>query len=479
VTALTASGNMPPSSLLAPDSAGSLTDISWNGYQTAAQQIAAQVMGNATSKAKFITCDPTTNTTTCLTNTIKTFGRKAFRRPVTDTEVTSFMRLNSLTPAGAPNDVATAILNAFLASPSFIMLPELTQTMTGSSYQLNSYEVATRLSFLFWNSIPDDTLSTAADMGQLTTKAQILAQAQRLLASSKASAVVSSFHQYYAAIANGSHWVNNTTHDATKFPAFTANSYAPAMTEIDSFFQDVVLKGGAFKDLFLSNVAFITKDTAALYGTTSTATTPTRTTLDSTQRPGFLTRAGFLSTFAHYDSTSPIFRGAFISGRVLGINPGTPDPNAVKAGVPTTGATTYRQAVENLTANQPCASCHGVYINPAGYVLEHYSAVGTWQDTDPLGGAINGTADVYFSPTDTKTITTPLQLMQEIAGLPEAQHHYAEQWVAFASGRNPNTNDACTVNSIGTNLAQPSYTIMNAMADYTQADSFSLRTLGN
>src|SRR5262249_20658966 len=146
--------------------------------------------------------------------------------------------------------------------------------------------------------------------GELTGKAQILAQARRMLQSDKAAAVVSSFHQYYAGIQNGSHWLNNTTHDTGKYPAFSAASYAPAMAELDSFFQDVVLGGGAFKDLFLSNVGFVTRDTAALYGLDPTGygTTATRVTLDANRRPGFLTRAAFLSTFSHFDTTSPIQR---------------------------------------------------------------------------------------------------------------------------------------------------------------------------
>ncbi len=175
LTGLTSNGNQPPSALLAEDSTGSMTDIAWTGYLGAAQEIAAEVMAGS-NKSKFISCDPAaagTAGTTCLTNTITTFGRKAFRRPLTSTEVTSFMRFNSLTPAGTPAQVAEAILYAFLASPSFIALPELGQTMSGTALQLTSYEAATRLSFLLWNSVPDDTLNTAADMGQLTTAAQI------------------------------------------------------------------------------------------------------------------------------------------------------------------------------------------------------------------------------------------------------------------------------------------------------------------
>ncbi|HEY4187720.1 MAG TPA: DUF1592 domain-containing protein, partial [Polyangia bacterium] len=209
-TTLSAASNGTADTLLAPDSAGSLTDIGWNGYLTAAADIAADVMAGS-NKSKFISCDPTAGT--CLSDTIKAFGRKAFRRPLTTTEVTSFMRLGSLTPAGTSEQVGEALLYAFLASPSFIMLPELAQDKSGNNIQLNSYEVATRLSFLLWNSVPDDTLNTAADAGKLTDPAQILSQAQRMLKDSRAAAVVSTYHQYYAGIMTNSHWLNQTTHD--------------------------------------------------------------------------------------------------------------------------------------------------------------------------------------------------------------------------------------------------------------------------
>jgi hypothetical protein len=481
VTALTSMSNQKPSALLSPDSSGSLDTIGWNGYQSAASTIAAQVFASSTTKANFMSCDPTTNTATCLQNTIQTFGRKAFRRTLTSTEVTSFMRLNSLTPAGTGTQVAQAILQAFLESPSFIMLPELGQTKSGSNYTLSSTEIATRLSFLFWNSVPDATLNTAADANQLTTKAQILAQAQRLLQSTKAQGMASNFANFYLAVMNGSHWTNNTTHDSTKYAQWSTASYAPAMAEITSFFQNATLNGGKFADLFLSNVGYVTKDTAAIYGLDASKynSTPQQVTLDSTQRPGFLTRAGFLSTFSHYDVTSPILRGAFITGRVFGINPGTPNPAFLDMTPDTSNATTERQAVDALVANQPCKSCHGTYINPPGYVLEHYNSIGAWQNTDPLGGSIDGTADVFFNSNDTKTISSPKDLMTEISTLQNAQYTYAQNWVSFATGRNANANDACTVDTLSGNLAKSGYTIANMMADYTQADSFSQRTQGN
>ena len=480
LTALATAGNVPPSDLLAPDSAGSLTDIAWNGYLTSAEKIAGEVMASATSKAKFIACDPAQGT--CLTDTIKAFGRKAFRRPLTATELTTFQGFNNLTPKGTPDEVAEAILYAFLASPSFIMLPELAQdkdTATGAT-KLNSYEVATRLSFLLWNSVPDDTLSTAADNNQLQTKDQILAQAQRMLKSPKAAAVATTFHRTYAAIEPSSHWVNITSHDATKYPSFTAASYADGMSEIDAFFQDLVANGGAFKDLFLGNTGFVTSATAALYGLKAAdyTATPKKVTLDATQRPGFLTRVGFLSTFSHSDTSSPILRGAFITGRVLGIPTGTPDPSFLGMMPPAGNYKTNREATEALTGSGQCAACHPTKVNPPGFVLERYNAVGAWQDTDPLGGPINSTADVLLG-SSTKTISTPADLMAEIAQAPNAQRVYAQSWVGYATGRGQNANDACIVDQLTTNLASTSYPITSMMADYTQADSFRLRALGN
>lgn len=483
VTTLATASDQAPSMLLAEDSMGPLTDIAWNGYLSAAEKIAAAVMASPTSKAKFISCDPTaagTTGTTCLQNTITTFGRKMFRRPLTTAEVTGFMRFSSLTPTHTGNDVAEAILYAFLASPSFITLPELGLTKDGASeaLQLTSYEVAARLSFLLWNSVPDDMLNAAADANQLSTKDQIRAQALRMLQSSKAGAVATSFHRSYSNIATGTPWTNNTAHTIGNY---TSATYDAAMAELDAFFADVVVNGGTFKDLFTSPTGFVTKETAAIYGVTSTATTPTKVTLDAVKRPGFMTRVAFLSTFAHDANSSPILRGAFITQRVLAIPVGDPDPSFLGMTPPVADYKTNRESTEALTKGAPCNGCHMTKINPPGFVLERFNAVGAWQDTDPLGGSIDSTAEVTFStvPEVKKTISTPAELMAEISKAPNAQRTYAEKFVSFATGRSPNPNDSCIVDQLSTSMATPSYSLASMMADYTQADSFRLRTLGN
>jgi hypothetical protein len=299
-----------------------------------------------------------------------------------------------------------------------------------------------------------------------------------MLMSPKASAVATTFHRQYANISLGTPWTNNTEHSIGNF---TSATYNAAMAEQDAFFADVVVGGGTFADLFTSPNGFVTSALAPIYGVTSSATTPTKMALDATKRPGFLTRVAFLSTFAHDAKTSPILRGAFVTQRVLAIPVGDPDPRFLTMTPPAGTYTTYRAAMEALTANSPCSGCHTTKVNPPGFVLERFNAVGAWQDTDPLGGAINSTAEVMFSsvPEVRKTVTSPAELMAEIAKAPNAQRNYVEKFVTFASGRSPNPNDTCIVDQISTGMATPTYTLATMMADYTQADSFRLRTLGN
>ena len=163
------SDSKTPSQLLVADSDGPMTPDAWRIYQDVGDQIAHAVMSGP-NKSRFISCDPTA--AGCMEQTIRAFGRKAFRRPLTEAEVARFQKLSQTTPPGTPDEVAETTLFAFLVSPSFLLLPELTTTAdpSGQGIQLSSHELATRLSFLLWGSIPDDTLDAAADADQLQTK---------------------------------------------------------------------------------------------------------------------------------------------------------------------------------------------------------------------------------------------------------------------------------------------------------------------
>jgi hypothetical protein len=480
---VTAVDNQPVADLLVGDFSGAMTAPAWEVYKDVGKRIAAQVMGG-TNKSKFISCAPTA--ADCLKTTIETFGRKAFRRALLDEEVASFMTLNSATPAGTPDQVAEAILNAFLVSPSFLMIPELNTEVEGTAIKLAQQEVATRLSFLLWGSVPDDILNKAADDKLLSTKEQILAQATRMIQDrEKTKGFVSAFHSDWAQLNSSlSHWFKGK-HDTAIFPDYTDASRVANRAELDLFFEDVAYSNGSFKELLLSNVAFVNKDNAVAYGLDPSKYTEamTKVTLDSATnpRPGFLTRAGFLSSYAGFSSTSPILRGAYIAMNMMSIVVPPPDPAFAMQTVTGTFAT-QRAYVEALTqTNQPCKGCHDNF-NPIGFVLENYDAIGKWQTKDLKGGNIDATVTtgtVNFKTGGPKEISSPLQLMQEIVKQPGAQQLYAQAWVSFATGRPANANDQCLVDALQTKLAADGYSILSLLGDLTQADSFRLRVRGS
>jgi hypothetical protein len=485
VTGLSASGNAAPSSILATDQLGSLTSLGWSSYQSVADQISTQVMADATLKANFLKCTPTGDGKACLHDTVVQFGRRAFRRPLTDDEVAGFDAIIAkgaqITPTGAPAEVAQALLYMFLISPSFIQRSEITENSDGAGhFQLSSHEVASRLSYLLWGSTPDDTLSQAADANQLTTPEQILAQAQRMLQQPQAHDMVSEFHRSYLLMGLNTRW-DNTNHDTTLFPQFSKAQVPVIQQETEKFFDYIVFsQGGSFKDFLTSPVAFVNATTAPLYGLDPSkfGADLVQTNLDPAQRPGFLTRAGFLNAYSAYNRTSPILRGAFITKQVLAVPIGSPPPGAEATPLPATSdLDTNRKQVDQQTSGGACSTCHHNFINPPGFAMESFDSVGAWQTQEKATGAPIDTVVDAVIDSNTVHITGAADLMAKIAASPGAQHSYAEKWVAYAYERASNPTDACTVNQLADKLTKSGYTVLNLVADLTQTQSFRFRAV--
>jgi len=492
ILGVTAVDNAPVADALVGDFTGAMTAPAWEVYKSVAGKIAAQVMGSATLKANFIKCDPAA--ADCLKTTIETFGRKAFRRALSAEEVAAFQSLSTVTPAGTPAEVAEAILTAFLESPSFLLIPELSTEVADASkgtIKLSQQEVATRLSFLLWGSVPDDELNAAADAKLLSDSGQILTQAKRMIQDrKKTGGFISAFHNDWAQMNSSiSHWFKGAKlHDPAIYPTYTDAGVVASQAEMAAFFEEVAYNSGTFQDLLTSNVAFVNKDNAALYGLDASkyGAELTKVNLDSTTqpRPGFLTRAGFLGSYADYGSSSPILRGAFLAIWMLGIGVNAPDPANTKL-KPAGTYKTMREYTEALTQapGTDCRGCHEAF-NPLGYVLENYDGIGRWQTKDPMGGDITPaitTATVNFGTGEApKEISSPVQLMQGIAKAPKAQEMYAQAWVTFATGRPSNANDQCTVDTLKMKLSgTTAYTILDLLGDLTQTDSFRLRVRGS
>jgi len=370
----------PVSQALIADTDGPMKPDTWRIYQDVAAKIAAEVMAGP-NRSMFISCEPAE--AGCLDQTIADFGRKAFRRPLTEAEIARFQALGQTDPPGTPEQVAETTLQAFLVSPTFIMKTEIGETAEGAGFALTPHEVATRLSFLLWGTVPDEALNAAADAGELANAQQISDQAARMIAvREKTGPLVSAFHGDWLQMNNDAqHWWDRD-HDPALYPLYDAAKKVSWKAEMDKFFEDVAFSGGSFRDLLLSDVAYVNKDNAEIYGLdpANYGEELQREQLDAAIRPGFLTRAGFLASYSDYDSTSPILRGAFISVFLLGVNPGAPLPGAAMKTVDGTFPT-KRAYVEALTAPAECVGCHSI-VNPAGFTLESFDAVGKVQTVD-------------------------------------------------------------------------------------------------
>ena len=476
--------DMQPSSMLAPDTRGSVDQRAWDGFKMAADAVSAAVMGNATAKAKYITCTPATADmgAACAKTVVETFGRKAFRRPLTAAEVTRFTNLftnrTTLTAGGTFDQAMQVVLKAMLMSPSFITKAETSEaTKEGANIVLSGYEVASRLSYMLWQSMPDEPLMTAAGNGGLNTSAGILTQATRMLQDPRARAMVSTFHQQYAHMGEGTRWVD-ITRDAS-FSQFSAGLVPTLSAETSKLFDYITFdKGsGTFRDLLTTPVGFVNNQLAPIYGVTGTFTSAlTQTNLDPVQRPGVFTRAGFLTAYSLYDRSSPILRGAFIQKEVLCTAIPMPDNSFLSTPLPTTGATN-RERVDAQTADAMCTACHHTLINPTGFTMENYNAIGAWQTTEKGTNApINTAAEVQIGGSKV-AVTNAADLMEKIASSPDAQRCYAQKWVQYAYERVPTDQDACTVNDIATKMGTPSstYSIVNLIADLTQSQTFRYR----
>lgn len=479
VTGLSASNGNSPASLLATDQTGNLTDLGWSSYQTVAEMIAAQVMADATLRANFISCNPAE--AGCIDATITSFGRRAFRRPLTEQETALFQALNdpTLTANGTPEEVAELVLYGFLVSPVFLSHSEMNLTPAASGgYQLTSHEIASRLSYMLWQSMPDSELDRAADAGELATKEQILAQAKRMLADPKARDMVTDFHRGYLHLAVNSRW-DTYVKDPARFPNFTEALRGPLSQEVERFFDETTFANGSFQDLMLSTQGYVNADTAPLYGLPATGLGAELTPVDLPGRPGFLTRIGWLAAFSEAGRTSPIIRGAFILKDVLGFDPGAPPPGASQTPLPEASEelNTIRKRVDAMTSAAVCANCHHQYINPPGFVMEAFDSVGAPQTVEADTGEPIDTAVELMIDDELVALSQPAELMALIAASPGAQRHYAQKWVQYAFDRVPNPQDACTVDQLVANIAPGGFAFLDLIADLTLAESFTVRAI--
>ena len=439
-------------------------------YILGAEAVAARAVKNL---AALLPCS-STGTSACAQSFIRSFGRRAYRRPLEPAEVTDLQALFTAGNATRFQVGIQRVLEAVLQSPSFLYRLERDSPggVPGQVAAVGGYELATRLSYFLWGTTPDEALLSAAEAGQFRTAADVATQVKRMMADPRAHASVASFHAEWLELA----MLDSAVKDASFGPAF-AKLQPLFREETRRFIEEVVWNGdGRLATLLAAPFTFANADLAVFYGLTGvTGPDFQKVALDSTQRAGVLTQGALLSALAKPDQGSPVQRGKFVREQLL-CQSLPPPPDNVNTMLPEPGpGTTTRQRFEQHSSNPACSGCHRL-MDPVGLGFENFDAIGGYRAAEN-GFPVDASGELFATDVDGKFVGAS-KLAGMLAQSQAVSACVIAQWFRYAHGRLPTSADACTLQALGQRFSASGGRILDLASDVTQTDAFLLRHPG-
>jgi hypothetical protein len=413
------------------------------------------------------------NETACIGTFIERFGKRAFRRPLTQGEVG---RAKALYMAGrASGDVANGVrlvVQAMLQSPSFLYLFEPAPgAAPGKIVQVDPWAMAARLSYFFLDSMPDNDLLAAAEAGQLASPEQVTTQATRLMTTQRFRDMVTKFHTEWLELGE----LRSVDKDAKLFPAWSEPLRAAMLEEPRRFVDYVMHEGdGKLETLLTAPFSILSGPLYDLYGVARPAGAAAdawqKVALDPKQRGGLLTQAGIMASLAKEDRTSFIRRGRMVREGVL-CTP-VPDPpagvDASETKVPASADARMRAAIHR---DKPeCASCHALF-DPLGFAFEPYDAIGRFRTTEN-GKPIDSQTEVSATRALDGAVKDAVDLVGKLAGADEVRECVAKQWLRFALGREETGDDAGTLGEVMNGFKSNGWKVTDLLLAVARSDSF-------
>lgn len=422
----------------------------WSDYQRADEALALSVTADPSNLARLMPANAPSDPDARATAFVKAFVTRAFRRPLTDAEVTAMTALykSGVALFGGTDATAAgvrAVVQAALQSPNFIFRIEASSEVKGGVIPLSGYEIASKLSFTLWNTMPDDALFAAAASGALATADAVAERARAMLDDPRAEPAVRSFHDQLFSVRRYASLVK----DPMTFPQYSPSLGAAMQEESARFVRDVVFGGkGNLKTLLTAPYTFVDARLAPLYGLTGSFTSEFRKVdLDPTKRAGILTQIGFLAMNAGQIDNDPIHRGVFVNRRILCANLPPPPLGTIPPLPPPMGQATLRHRVEAHTGKGTCgASCHATMINPIGFAYEEFDALGMLRATD--NGLPLDTTGTYSFDGTPQSYDGAVDLAAKIAASTQTHQCYTRQLLEYAFGRTFTDADMPLINRI-------------------------------
>jgi hypothetical protein len=405
-------------------------------YENAAFALMDDLFAAPQRLASIVTCSVDTGGDACARTIVTALARRAFRRVPTTAQIDTLMTpvASAKTLGLTATDGLKAALSAVLMSPYFIFKVETDPAGTTGMHRLNAYELATRLSYAIWGSMPDATLSAAADANQVTTDAQLGVQIDRMMADPRASSLLD---QFAGAWLDFNSIVGHEV-DTTVFPAFTDATAASMRLEARNFIQDFLSSTQPASSMLTANFTYVDAGLAKAYGLSATGAKPGadgtwRADTSATQRSGLLTLGSILTTTSLPTRTSPVRRGDFIFSRLLcGTIP--PPPDNVST-LPLDTSLSLRASLEAHRSSPACSGCHSI-MDPLGFGLENFDGVGNYRTLD-------GTTPI--DATGTLTDGTPFNGAKEMGAALSKDPRFApcitQKFMTYSIGRLMNQPD--------------------------------------
>jgi hypothetical protein len=423
------------------------------------------------SRRKIFICK--TEDRTCARRIAGNLARAAYRRPVTDADLDSLMPYFEKGSQRGWNAGVEQMIAAVLVSPEFLYRAIRTpqNARPGAAFPLSDLELASRLSFFLWNQGPDDTLLTVAAAGKLSAPGALQAQALRMLRDRRASSLVRNF----AMKALDLDKLNQVVPDPNLFPTFTDQLRRDMSTEVESFIGSVLLDDRDIGELLTANHTFLNDRLARHYGITSVYGPQfRRVTLDDPRRWGLMGKGAVLLRTSYGDRTSPVLRGAWILGKLMGTPPTPPPPDvdmdlSNPKGEP---PKTVRARLERHRTKPGCNQCHGV-IDPIGLAMENFDAIGRWREKDPEA---NMPIDARTVLPDGRSVEGPTELRGALFGGKDVfVRAFTEKLMMYALGRELKAYDMPQVRAIVRRAGSQGDRLSAIVSGIVSSDAFRMQ----
>jgi hypothetical protein len=432
--------------------AHSISALHVSKYLEIADEVANSLVSDRERLRAFAGCDPLDDAE-CTEPFVRSFGRRAFRRALSDDELSAFVGLFETASEPGPSEGLTAVVSALLQSPQFLYRVE---PGLGGDF---GPALASRLAYLITASAPDAELLARAETGELAEVTELMAQADRLFDSPRAAEAFAHFVVQWWNLDE----LSSLEKDRNLYRAWTAALPAAFARETRQFIDAAWQSGPTLSTFLSAPYTYADADLAGFYGfEAKPGRGYERVTPRAGRASGLLTQGAFLATNAKANQTSPVLRGKFVRERLFCMPTAPPPPDVVVRPPVVDPRLSTRERFAAHTAEPRCAACHAL-MDPVGFSFEHYDASGRYRDTD-AGKPVDASGELRGTDVDRKLDGLP-SLAQALLASEQVQSCVATQWFRYAFGRQetPSHADGCAVATLSTALAQNNGDLRAAM----------------